>query len=369
MSQPNPPLFPPDLSRESAVRRGFFLLHMAYFAFWTAVIFVIIRYLLTPTLPFLLGFAVAALLQKPKRWLAKKTILSPRMTAAILVLLLVLLLGVLFAVAGRQLYRGLVSFFSEENAAAWQAAVTDLLQKLKAWLSHISPALSDRINASLSGLIGTAADTLRELLPTITPTLLSTTAKLPSLLFSLLAWILSTLFLTADFETVTGFLGRQIPSRHRPLLQELRHVFGAVLPKMGRAYLLLTAVTFGELWLGLWLLRIPHAFLPAAVIAVIDLLPILGTGTVLLPWAVGTAIVGEWGTAVGLGLLYAIITVVRHVLEPRLISRQLGLHPAVTLFFMLLGLRVVGVAGILLFPLAVIVAKQLHDAGYIRLWK
>ena len=129
-------------------------------------------------------------------------------------------------------------------------------------------------------------------------------------------------------------------------------------------------LTFGELTAGLLLLRVPHAVLLAALIAVVDILPILGTGTVLIPWIAVSLLGGNTAFAVGLTVLYVVITVVRNILEPRVVSRQIGLHPLATLFFMFLGLRATGgIAGMLLFPVGAIIVKQLQEAGHIHLWK
>lgn len=79
---------------------------------------------------------------------------------------------------------------------------------------------------------------------------------------------------------------------------------------------------------------------------------------------------GDFHLFIGLGLLYVVVSLVRNILEPRVVSHQIGLHPLVTLFFMFLGLRATGsLAGMLLFPLVVMIVKQLQDAGKIHLWK
>lgn len=129
------------------------------------------------------------------------------------------------------------------------------------------------------------------------------------------------------------------------------------------------ALTFAELSAGLLLLGIPNAILVAALIAVVDILPVLGTGTVVLPWAAFALLQGQHRLFIGLLVMYAVIALVRNILEPRLVSHQIGLHPLATLFFMYVGLQILGLAGMLLFPVLAMVSVQLQKEGKIHLWK
>ena len=101
--------------------------------------------------------------------------------------------------------------------------------------------------------------------------------------------------------------------------------------KFGRAYAILLSITFVELLIGFSLLRVDYALRSALLTAMVDSLPVLGTGTVLIPWAAAMLILGNCPLGIGLLMLYAIITVVRQMLEPRVVGKQIGLYPLVTL--------------------------------------
>ena len=196
------------------------------------------------------------------------------------------------------------------------------------------------------------------------------TAYLPSLFIGFVIWIAASIFLSIDYDKVTGFLLRQIPDCHQPLVAATRSLCHNTVFKMTKAYGLLMLLTFGELSAGLLILRVPYAIPLAALIAVVDILPVLGTGTVLIPWALICLIRGDMALFGGLTVLYIIITVVRNILEPRMVSHQIGLSPLVTLFFMFLGLKATGgLLGMLLFPIGIMILKQLQESGYIRIWK
>ena len=128
-------------------------------------------------------------------------------------------------------------------------------------------------------------------------------------------------------------------------------------------------MTFCQLLAGLLLIRQEYALLLAALIALIDALPVFGTGTVLVPWAAAVCLLGNVPKGIALLALFAVISVVRSVLEPKLVAAQAGLPPLASLAAMYVGFCAMGVAGMVLAPVLLLLVKQLHDGGYIRLWR
>ena len=120
---------------------------------------------------------------------------------------------------------------------------------------------------------------------------------------------------------------------------------------------------------GMLLMRQEYALLLAALIALIDALPVFGTGTVLVPWAAVECLLGNVPKGAALLALFAVISVVRSVLEPKLVAPQAGLPPLASLAAMYVGFCAMGVAGMVLSPVLLLLVKQLHDGGYIRLWR
>jgi predicted PurR-regulated permease PerM len=129
------------------------------------------------------------------------------------------------------------------------------------------------------------------------------------------------------------------------------------------------ALTFTECFIGLSLIGIRYALVLAILIAVVDILPVLGSGTVLIPWGVASLLLGHARTGAALLVLYAFITIVRYVVEPRVIGDQLGLHPLVALIAMFAGLKAFGVTGLLLGPAIVVTAIAVMDAGLVQKFK
>ena len=138
---------------------------------------------------------------------------------------------------------------------------------------------------------------------------------------------------------------------------------------LAKAYFTLMTLTFIELSLALLILNIDYAVTLALIISVIDLMPVLGVGTALIPWAVVELIIGNYALGIGLLISYVIILIVRQIVEPRIVGKHIGLHPLITLISMYAGLKIFGAVGLFLLPMLVMFLKYLQDLGTLQLWK
>ncbi len=153
---------------------------------------------------------------------------------------------------------------------------------------------------------------------------------------------------------ITTFIRRE---KLQPLLQTLKRIRLVIGGWIG-AQIRLAGVTLGILTAGLLFLRIPYAVLWAFGISLVDAFPVLGTGTILLPWGLILWLQGDNARAIGLVGIYGIISVTRSVLEPKLVGRQLGLDPLITLFALYAGFKLWGLTGMILAPLLAVTAVQ-----------
>lgn len=356
-------------------RRYSFLINLLYFSVLLFIGIVIVRYLLVWMLPFVMAFIVAAALQRPLGWLVRKTKISKKFFSVVLVVLFVLLLAGLVAVITWQLIVALMGFLSDQsNIQLVEKTVIGLSNNINEFLVRFSNLFSEEATKSLqqsvnsfsSSLIGFLTGFFTDMATSIATTV---TTRLPVLLVSFIMWVVASIFLTIDYQKVMAFFMRQVPKRHTETVEFTRSLFTNTLFKLMRAYLFIIFITFIELSISFTILDIRYSILLAALISTVDILPVMGTGTVLIPWAVISLLMGDVRMFIGLGITYIIITIIRNIIEPRLVSHQIGLNPLVTLFFMFLGLRAIGVIGMLLFPVIIMVLVQLQNSGKIRLWK
>ena len=329
-------------------------------------LWLILRYAMGILLPFLLAFLLSRVVKPPADRLSRRTRIPRGIAAAGLVILTV---GLVSALVVGGVWRGIreLTRLAEELTADTDgliAAVESLLSRARSLSSHI-PFLRRFENAPFYAELCASVDSLVEsgvarITGAITERLpaaaMSVAGFLPAAFIFVTVTLLACYYFTADDgrlgRGMAAFFTRLTPA---PLRDHLPPV-GRRLRRLGRQYLraclLLGLMTFCLSFIGLAILRVPYAFILALLLATVDLLPLLGTGIILIPWALLCLLLGQVKLGIGLLVLYAVTTLVRQVLEPKLIGDGLGLHPLLSLFAMYAGLRLLGVWGMILAPLA-----------------
>jgi predicted PurR-regulated permease PerM len=170
-------------------------------------------------------------------------------------------------------------------------------------------------------------------------------------------------------SNVIGVITSAVPPKVRNLLIEIKGFSTGIGFKYIKAYATLILVTFIELAVGLSILRVDKAIHIAALIAVIDIMPVFGTGTVVIPWSIIELVKGNTLFAIGLAILYIIITVVHNILEPKLVGKQIGLHPLIMLICMYVGVKVFGFIGLFILPIIAAIMKYLYDNDKIHFFR
>ena len=297
--------------------------------------------LLPVLLPFFIGLAVSLLAEKPVRLLQTRAHVPRSLASGLCVLLLFgLLFGGLFflcrllcaeaADLARQLPR------LAENLAP-------LFEKLKSRLLALAERLPDGLGTGLRAgveeFFKTGAGFGTKLYETLFSWASGIIGRLPDAVLFAVTAILSSFMLSGELPAIRGWLRRTV----RPAwLEKLQTLGGHVRTTLGgwlRAQLKLMGITFLILNAGLLLLRVRYPVLAALVITVVDALPVFGTGTILIPWALALFLQGETKTGIGLVILYGAAALSRQALEPRLVGKQVGLNPVLTLLALYTGYR------------------------------
>lgn len=324
-------------------------------------------------LPFLLAWALSAAVKPLVNRICRRGRIPRGVCAAGLVILVV---GGTVTLAVSGIRRGISELgrLTSELAADTDgliSAVETILSRVESLSSHI-PFLRRFEDAPFYADFCERVDSLVE--SGVTRLTESLTARIPSAAMAVAGWVpaafifltvtlLACYYLSAD----DGRLGKSVCTAITRLtpegLRDRLPPVGRRLRRLGRQYLraclLLGGLTFLQMFIGLAVLGVPYAFLLAILIAAVDFLPLLGTGTVLIPWAVVSLLLGEVKLGIGLLILYAVSAVLRQVLEPKLIGEGLGLHPLLSLVSMYAGLRLFGVWGMILAPLVAAGIKAL----------
>lgn len=190
----------------------------------------------------------------------------------------------------------------------------------------------------------------------------SAVSFLPNALFTTAVVIIATYYFAIDRVKINSFFLSLFPERLRPTLKAARDVLANTVGKYLRAYGLLFFITFGELLLAFVVLGVDYSFILALVIALVDFLPVLGTGTVLIPWGVVLLVIGNYWLGIGILVTYVLITVIRQIIEPKIVGKFIGLPPIAALASMYIGLELMGLLGLFVFPLGAIVLMRVLEA-------
>lgn len=341
------------------IRKLIFLI-AAFLGVWLAL-----RYLLPVALPFLLGGSLALGVEPLVRFLCDRLKLRRGLAAGIGVsigfALLVLALMLLGALAVKE-----VKNLSSVLPQAQQTIQTSLTSTRDLFLS-LSQRMPDSISLFLTQTVTDLFSGSAALLSKVTDKLLAVATgvlgRIPNGALGFGTGIVSSYMISAKLPQIRNFLRQRIPktwaSRYLPAMQTVRSSVCAYL----LAQFKLSAITFGIVTGGLMILGTHLAPLWGFLIAVVDAVPLLGTGTVMLPWALVCFLTEEHVRSIGLLAIYAAAVTTRSILEPRLIGKQMGLDPLVTLMALYLGFRLWGIIGMLLAPLAAATAVQLSNSG------
>lgn len=323
-----------------------------------------IKYLLWAVLPFIIAWIVALAVTPLARWVASRSGLPRKLCAAVLLMVLLgALCGGLSLLVQRLIAElGRLMTWLRNQGQSWddqefQTRIDSIVRRIpfigklldsaeaEQWREHIVGALIDAVGRTLGGLAG--------LVPSA---ILSTVSKLPSLLLTLLITLIACFYFVIDLDKIHAAVKAFMPPVWADGAKYFKHRVGKVLRRFIRAYAVLFIINFGVLCLGFTVLRIDCVLLMALICATVDVLPFLGTGVILLPWAVWMMLVGDYFVGIGLVAVYVVVTVIHQIAEPYVLGGSLGVHPLIILVAMYVGFELFGVIGMLAFPAVSVLA-------------
>ena len=363
------------------------LVDIVYYLLLLAGFYLFLKYAFALVFPFLFAFFIAVILQRPINFAQRKIKLKKGFTSAALVLLFYLLLVVVVVLIGARLWsaaKGFTGYLSGQ-VKNLPKIIGDLELRINQMVMWLPDSLEVRFNGWLANFTKNLleGDVSGNLLGYVNfawfkapvSGMLTIAGKIPLAALAVIITIISSFFMTSGYDKIAGFLKRQLGPERRHALSAAKKIVFSSLLKLLRSYSIIIGVSFSELVLGLLLLRLigvydgKYLLWIALITGLIDILPVLGVGTVLIPWYLYSFIMGNFGLGVGLLTLWLVMIVVRQIIEPKLVSANLGLPPIVTLMGMYIGLQLFGFVGMFLMPLLLILVKLLNDQGVVHIWK
>ena len=310
--------------------------------------FAFAEYVLPVIMPFIIAWMAAAITASPARSLSRK-IKAPESVIRLVMSLF-----------------GTIAFFLTAALLVWRISISalrfltdmgegnrlyDLLSRILSvdipLLGNLPEGLADRINSAVGDIISRCMSGVADWLA-------SFAGSLPRSFIFLLVTLISIIYFALDYDKITSFVKSILPEKTFATLEKLRQTVIDVLKRFISSYAVIMLITYIIILLGLWILRVAHAPLLALLIALLDILPIIGVGTVLVPWSIFEIAAGNRSLGIGLLLLFVVNSVVRQLIEPKIVGKSLDLHPIVTLMTIYVGYALFGLPGMLILPLAAV---------------
>ncbi len=317
--------------------------------------FIVLRYLFVPILPFLIAWATALALRPATRFVHEKTRINKKLVGALLAIVTVTAgLGAVIGIAVLLLseaWRLISEFMNDEGLYDVLSALTNPISSIFGDgenIKELEAYLGDSLSAALSKLL----DGIVELLTSIVK-------GVPGVLFFILITVIASIYFSMDIDNINTRVRSFLPEGAVRTLTKIKSGFFTVGAKYIRSYIFLMMITFGVMLVGFLLIGVEGALAVAAVTALLDILPLIGVGTVLIPWSIFSLIMGNTGRAIALLVLFAVHELIRQLAEPRIVGKNLGLHPIISLLLLYIGYSLFGFAGLLLTPVVSVIINVL----------
>ena len=333
-----------------------FIINVLFIGMFLGLIVLISKFMLAYVFPFVIGIIVALAVQKPAYGLSKRIHIKKQIWAVILTVLICAVtlaaaaLGV-WAIAGKlgRLIGKIPEYFSvfEKSLNSIKKGMTDgiSISGKNSFENAFSGAI-DSLASGISGYISSAAAAL--------------VSGLPTFLIGSIVTVVASCYIAKDYERLKKFALGIIPEKKAVKIVAVKRIITENAFKFIKGYGIIAAITFLELSAALAILGVNNPILKALMISLIDAMPVLGIGTIIIPWSIAELFKNNYYLGFGLLASYSVIVIIRNFIEPKIIGEQIGINPVFTLIAMFLGLKVAGIIGLLLFPLSLTVAFEYY---------
>lgn len=307
--------------------------------------------------PFLIAFALSSIMEPLIKFLMKKVKLNRKASAIISLLLVMLIIGLVLAFLISRVYQEALSL--SVIIPEYSKNIYDNVKEYISRGSEIYLRLPEEATKSIEGMVANLTSNVSEIGSSFAKGLLNTAISIPQAIIFVIITMLSTFFMASDRDKIYEYIKLNIPEDWVNNVITIKDDMFAALFGYIKAQLILMSITFVELSIGFAIIGVKQNILLGLLISIIDALPILGTGGVLIPWAIYNFITRDIRMGISLIILYGVVLVVRQLIEPKVLGQQIGLHPLVTLLSMYLGLRIFGYIGMIIGPITILLLKNI----------
>lgn len=321
-------------------------------------------YILTLFLPFIIAYLFALAVNPLVRKMQNKLHIPRTAAGAVVIVLLVGGLGSIVVWALYKIineFKTLYSQFPEIYASLMQE-IEIIKIKLSGIYNNFPPNIQQSIQSVSDSISGAAANIINTKSLPIVISAGSVAKALPKALVSTIVFLLATFFIISDFEHVNMIVKKPFSEKTHEkmaiLSSQIKKYLGGYIKAQG----IIMIVVFFILFIGLSILGTEYGLLIALGTAFLDALPFFGSGAVLWPWSIISFITGDVKTGFGLIIMYVIIIITRQSIEPKIVSKNIGMNPLLTLISMYLGFKLLSIGGMILGPIILMLIFSFYKA-------
>jgi sporulation integral membrane protein YtvI len=323
--------------------------------------------------PFVLALIFAWMLNPGVRWIQRRTGISRKAVSLVLVVLVFAVIGGVLFGLGWIAVDQVRSLFDNQ-----QSVLDDLLDgivrvvnSLEGWLTGLGGIVPKGVLTTSGDLINAIMDWVQGLdlpgwLTEMAGQAPSMAANLSGFAVALVVFMMASYFITGDYPRLRFELTERVPLVARDFCRSVKDIFMSAFGGYIKSQLILSTGVFLILAVGFLLMRQPYGLLLALGLAVLDFIPIIGAGTVMVPWAVVDMVLGQYSEAAALMTVWGVIVLFRRFAEPKVLGDQTGLSPILSLVGIYLGMKAGGVLGMVVGPLLLLVCINLAKLGIFR---
>lgn len=309
--------------------------------------------------PFIVAFILSSALDPLVRLMEKKLRIHRKIGSVFSILVALGTVGTLLGLMAARIAMEVRNLYTSITSSSVDATAffRDIMDQATAFYIRLPSEVTDAIDSTLSAL----GETVRNVIGSLAKFTLAFTISVPEALVFVLISIIATYFMLSDRVRINEAIERWIPRKwltgtRSMILGVFKAMFGWL-----RAQGIIICITFTIIVTGLLIVGVQNPLVIALMTAIIDALPVFGAGFILIPWGVFSLIAGNVRFGVFLLLLDVVVLVVRHLIEPKIVGKQIGIHPLLTLMGMYLGLRWLGVLGMIVGPILMVLLKALLE--------
>ncbi len=340
-----------------------FIIDVLYLFLVILLIFLFAFFLFKYLFPFLIGGVISFTVQKPSLFLEKKTKIPRGVISAFLAVAIYFLIGAIFVFL---IYRLIIAVggFGEKLPEIIDK-INILFDNLGEKYSSFFNLLPDNLSKAFNGFFENTLEKFGgNVGGFITRTVSNIAKNTPRFFITSIVTLVATCNIAKDFPLLCNFLKNLFGQARSERIVKIKDILVFSVFKLIKGYLILSLITFFELAIGLLVLRVEYPILIGFLISLVDILPVLGTGIIMIPWAVILSLNGNISLSIGIAVLYIIVVIVRNFLEPKIIGKQIGINSLFTLIAMFVGLKILGVLGMILFPIILIVVIRYYKEDF-----